>query len=140
MARKPSDIVQPNLRIREELRRQLEQAAQKRGVSLNQEMNWRLRDSFDREALFMLGRVASDMEINWARFGRAFHELGKLRDLVRTSESVLKLLGPLLSDQAARPDREALSAAAAELQKAIRVIDIEAALALRRAGTKGGDQ
>jgi hypothetical protein len=142
MARKPSDIVQPNLRIREDLRRQLEQAATKRGVSLNQEMNWRLRDSFDREALFTLGRVASDMEIHWARFGRTFHELGKLGDLVRTSQAVLKLIGPLLSDEGGRADRGALSAAAAELQKTLKMIDAEAALAIRHAttSTKGGHQ
>ena len=50
MARKPADIVQPSLRIRDDLRRRLEQAAKKRGVSLNFEMTNRLKESFDREA------------------------------------------------------------------------------------------
>jgi hypothetical protein len=56
MPRKPSDIVQPNLRIREDLRRRLEAAAKKRGVSLNFEMTERLKASFDQGDLDRLSR------------------------------------------------------------------------------------
>jgi Arc-like DNA binding domain len=49
MARKPTDIVQYKLRIRESLRRYIEEAAKKNGVSANQEMVRRLESSFERE-------------------------------------------------------------------------------------------
>ena len=68
MARKPADIVQPSLRIREDLHRRLEQAAKKRGVSLNFEMTTRLKESFDREAHRTIDVVASDLEDVWRRF------------------------------------------------------------------------
>ena len=68
MARKPSDIVQPNLRIREELRRRLETEAKKRGVSLNAEMNHRLEQSFDYDARVVLDGVAKDMAAQWDLF------------------------------------------------------------------------
>jgi hypothetical protein len=47
MARKPTEVVAVTLRIREDLRRRLERAARKAGVSLNAEMEKRLEDSFD---------------------------------------------------------------------------------------------
>ena len=47
MPRKPTALIAPNLRIRESLRRRLEKAARKRGVSLNREMTDRLEGSFD---------------------------------------------------------------------------------------------
>jgi hypothetical protein len=47
--RKPMQVVQVNLRLREALRRKLEAAARQRGVSLNFEMTDRLAKSFDQE-------------------------------------------------------------------------------------------
>jgi predicted HicB family RNase H-like nuclease len=47
MARKPTDTVAITLRIREDLRRRLERAAEKYDVSLNAEMEKRLEASFD---------------------------------------------------------------------------------------------
>ncbi len=47
MTRKSTDLIAPNLRIREALRYRLEKAARKRGVSLNREMTDRLEGSFD---------------------------------------------------------------------------------------------
>jgi hypothetical protein len=47
MARKPTEVVAVTLRIREDLRRRLERAAKKDGISLNAEMERRLEDSFD---------------------------------------------------------------------------------------------
>jgi glucose-6-phosphate-specific signal transduction histidine kinase len=71
MARRPSDIVQPNLRIQERLRRQLEQAAKKNGVSLNREMVNRLERSFDQEvaqeAAQLINQVATNLEAASAR-------------------------------------------------------------------------
>ena len=70
MARKPSDIVKPNLRIREDLRRRLELAAKKRGVSLNIEMTTRLKESFEREGLVNLSRITSNLENFYERYAR----------------------------------------------------------------------
>ena len=54
MAKKPTEIVPIQVRVREGLRRQLETAARKQGRSLNSEIVSRLQSSFskdDREAL-----------------------------------------------------------------------------------------
>jgi hypothetical protein len=60
MPRKPMQVVQVNLRIREGLRRKLDAAATKRGVSLNFEMTDRLARSFEGEMFQDLeSRVAS---------------------------------------------------------------------------------
>jgi hypothetical protein len=47
--RKPMQVVQVNLRLREALRRKLEAAARQRGVSLNFEMTDRLAKSFEQD-------------------------------------------------------------------------------------------
>ena len=62
MARKPTDIVQYKLRIRESLRRRIEQAAKKGGVSANQEMASRLERSFEEESVGKIGLLAMQME------------------------------------------------------------------------------
>ena len=49
--RKLTDVVQVNLRLRESLRRRLEEEAEKRGSSFNAELTRRLEDSFEREEL-----------------------------------------------------------------------------------------
>ena len=47
MAPKPSDVIQIKIRVREDLRRRLEQAAKKADRSINSEMASRLADSFN---------------------------------------------------------------------------------------------
>jgi Arc-like DNA binding domain len=59
--RKPTDIVQPNLRIREALRRRLEREAKAARRSLNQELICRLEASFEQEAMRSLEMVAADL-------------------------------------------------------------------------------
>ena len=49
MAPKASKVVQYKIRVREELRRRIEQAAKKRFVSANYEMTSRLERSFEQE-------------------------------------------------------------------------------------------
>jgi hypothetical protein len=49
--RKPGDIVQINLRIRENLRNHIEASAKKRGHSLNREMERRLEQSFSNQQI-----------------------------------------------------------------------------------------
>ena len=62
LARKPSDIVSPNLRIREGLRHRLKRKAKQNAVSLNAEMTARLERSLDREALQQIKDVANQMD------------------------------------------------------------------------------
>jgi hypothetical protein len=49
--RKLTDVVQVNLRLRESLRRRLEEEAEKRGFSFNAELTRRLEQSLEREEL-----------------------------------------------------------------------------------------
>jgi len=61
MPRKPTDIVQYKLRIRESLRRRIEHAAKKRGLSANQEMAIRLEHSFELETVRKLEFLVEDL-------------------------------------------------------------------------------
>ncbi len=120
MARKPSDIAQLKLRIREELRRRLERAAENRGVSLNYEITSRLKESFDREELLALYKIAEDMKIHWARWSEALFHNEQRGDLVRAAEVLLVTLR-------ARPAApEAIESAAEQVQKAIKAIKLHA--------------
>jgi hypothetical protein len=57
-ARKPTDVVQVNLRLRESLRRKLEHEAERRGCSFNAELTRRLEESFVRGDLYETLRSA----------------------------------------------------------------------------------
>jgi hypothetical protein len=114
MARKPADIVQPSLRIRDDLRRRLEQAAKKRGVSLNFEMTNRLKESFDREAHRTIDSVASDLENVWTRFAEVLHNDSLQEELMRATEALVEQL------PAEVRERETIKEAVERVQKAIR--------------------
>lgn len=92
MTRKPSDIVSPNLRIREDLRRRLEKAAAANGVSINREMINRLGMSFERESLLTLWQVAQQQEQFAARYGAALLDLQLQGDLIHDAEALLAAL------------------------------------------------
>jgi HicB family len=98
MARKPTAIAQLKLRLREDLRRRLEQAAKKQDVSLNHEITSRLRDSFDRADLTTLSRVAADMDLvaerlkraeNFMRYAREQEDRALLDDLREAGEALV---------------------------------------------------
>lgn len=135
MARKPTDIVQPNLRIRESLRRDLESAAKKNGVSINREMSDRLYLSFDAEARRSNAAIAEDMKNTWARYGDAFHELNKQGDLVRATEALIKQI-----EQSDAANSKAIKAAVEKAKTVLKMIEVEAAMLVRRAHTTGGDK
>ena len=116
MARKPADIVQPSLRIREDLRRRLEQAAKKRGVSLNIEMTTRLKESFDREAHRTIDSVASDLENVWTRFAEVLHTDNLQEELMRATEALVEQLPAEIRE------RETIKEAVERVQKAITTI------------------
>jgi hypothetical protein len=62
MPRKPSNLVAYKIRIRPELRRRIEQAAKKRGVSANHEMIDRLEQSFSQAEQRSLSDVTEKLE------------------------------------------------------------------------------
>jgi hypothetical protein len=61
LAEKPGDIVQPNLRIREDLRQRLEREARKNQRSLNKEMIRRLERSFEADTVRSLEDIVADL-------------------------------------------------------------------------------
>jgi hypothetical protein len=66
-ATKPSDVVSPNLRIKEGLRRRLAREAERNQTTLNKEMARRLEQSFDVAPMRSLEQVATDITKSWAR-------------------------------------------------------------------------
>jgi len=82
MKRKPSDLVHINLRLREDLRRQLEAAAKQRNATLSNEIRWRLEDSFKQDTLRVLEDVGYDMQVCWARFSARHLRLDLEKELV----------------------------------------------------------
>jgi hypothetical protein len=62
-------MIQVNLRIRSDLHRRLNGAADRHGVSLNTEMNDRLTRSLGRDDLREIDMIATDQAMAWNRFG-----------------------------------------------------------------------
>ena len=131
MARKPSDIVQPNLRIREALRRRLEERAKKNKVSLNIEMTHRLERSLDQEATRSNEEIAEDMRNIWARYGEMFASLNKQGDLIRAASALLKHIDA--------GNSAAVTAAADKVRAAIQLIELDAARLPHKMHTTGGE-
>jgi hypothetical protein len=132
MSRKPSALLSYKLRIREALRRRIEQAATRRGVSANAEMVSRLERSFEQEAHRSIDESAAHLKVTTAHFDGVFHGLSKQGDIVRAAEALLK--------QIDGGNSEATKKAAAKVRQVIEMIDREAVLAVRKAHTTGGDQ
>jgi hypothetical protein len=119
MARKPTDTAQLKLRIREELRRRLEQAAKKRDVSLNFEMTDRLKASLDREAHRTIDRVASDLDkaaSNLIRYAESVIDRMLQEELMSAAEALIEQLPAEIRE------RKATKLAGEEVQKAIGII------------------
>jgi hypothetical protein len=91
MARKPTDIVQYKLRIRESLRRRIEQAAKKSGVSANQEMVGRLEASFEAETVRKLEIIAEEMANLVDRLSAVPHSEWLPSNLVDLAEHISRL-------------------------------------------------
>ena len=133
MARKPADIVQPNLRIREGLRRELKREADKNRVSLNVEMVRRLERSLDQEDLLTAATVAADLNNLHGRYGPLLHELNKQGDLIRAAEALLKQIEQSASSAA-------IAKAAEKVKQVIEFIERDAAALPRQMHTTGADQ
>jgi len=127
MARKPSDLVMTSLRLREALRRRIEKAAEKNGVSLNHEMVSRLERSFDKEAAQSINQAAR-------RYEQAFVELKKQSDVARAAKTIITLLEPGANSPLP------LVEAREKLERAIKQTEQQEAAAYQKLTTSGDDQ
>ena len=91
MARKPSDVIQYKIRIREDLRRRIEQVAEKRDVSINSEIASRLGESFD---LPKLDKITAGLENVYTRFAREQHDYLATQELINAAEFLIRQLPP----------------------------------------------
>jgi hypothetical protein len=132
MARKLTDVVQINLRIREKMRRQLEKAAAKRQVSLNYEMVSRIQETFDGKSLFDLDMVTEEMKNAWARYAEPFHALNLQGNLLRATEV---LIGEVEKTDAI--ERAPIRKAVDKARTHIKAMENEAKMLLRRMHTAG---
>jgi predicted transcriptional regulator len=113
MARKPSDVIQIKIRVREDLRRRLEQAANKADRSINSEMTSRLADSFN---LPKLNEITAGLETVWGRFARELLDRSQTEHLMRAAEYLIEQLPTEVQG------RGAVKRAIAEVQNAITAI------------------
>jgi hypothetical protein len=113
MARKPSDVIQIKIRVREDLRRRLEQAANKAHRSINSEMASRLADSFN---LPKLNEVTAGLENVYTRFAREMHDRSQTQALMRAADWLIQELPTEVQG------REAVKRAIAAVQNAITAI------------------
>ena len=125
MARKPSDIVQPNLRIREDLRARLEKAAAKNRVSINREMINRLTDSFELKVRLGSEELLDGLKVAWAHIERAtLHHHDLQADLINAAAALVAANK--------KADQAAIAAAIEQVEKAINVIELDRLAALRK--------
>ena len=89
MPRKQSVVLSYKLRIRESLRRRLDQEAKKRGVSLNAEMAQRLERSFEQQEHVSVAVSASSLAATTARLDEMLHALNKQGDLLRATKALV---------------------------------------------------
>jgi hypothetical protein len=127
MARKPSAILQYKLRIREPLRRRIEKAATKNGVSANAEMNSRLERSFNQESVRSIDVVATHLSNTVDRIDTVAHGLNKQGDLLRVTEALLQALDA--------GNGKSIAEAAEKAKQVVGMINIEAARVLRKMHT-----
>ena len=113
MARKPSDVIQIKIRVREDLRRRLEQAANKADRSINSEMASRLADSFN---LPKLNEITAGLENVYGRLANEMRDHLLMQGLMRAAEDLIQELPTEVQG------REAVKRAIAEVQNAITAI------------------
>ena len=125
MARRPSDIVSPNLRIREDLRARLEKAAVKNRVSINREMINRLTDSFELKVRLGSEELLDGLKVAWAHIERAtLHHPDLQANLINAAAALVAANK--------KTDPAAITAAIEQVEKAINVIELDRLTALRK--------
>jgi hypothetical protein len=111
MPRKPSEIAQFKLRIRESLRRQLESAAARNKNSINAEIANRLRASFEADSVRALDVIVADLLDIRQRFemllgsGKPAAAPGALGQTIALLEALRGKIDPRSSPSGAETDR-----------------------------------
>jgi len=140
--RTPTDLSHLNLRIRENLRRELKEQAKAHRVSLNYEVTSRLEQTLEQAHILTLHQLTENAGRMLLPLLERGHELNLQGDLVRAVETLInRHLQPLLAARIiAGPEGEAIRQQIEKIALAIKMIDNEAALKLRRAHTTGAAQ
>ena len=98
MPREPVDIVHVNLRIRENLRRDLEHEAKKHQVSLNYEITSRLQQTFEQQHILYTHQLAESAGRMLLPLIEGGQDLNLQGDLIRAIETLItRHLLPLLA-------------------------------------------
>jgi Arc-like DNA binding domain len=113
MASKPSDVIQIKIRVREDLRRRLEQAAKKADRSINSEMASRLADSFN---LPKLNEITVGLENVYKQMADEIRDRSQTEDLMCAAEYLIQQLPTEVQS------REAVKSAIEWVQSAITAI------------------
>lgn len=121
MPRKPSDLIQFKVRMRESLRKRLEKAAAQRGVTLTYDIAMRLERSFELESVRTLDMIATD----YKNRQEAEHREDMQGALLVAAESLVAAVES--------GDKTAITTAIGTVKTVAKAIDIEAAGAKRRA-------
>jgi len=132
MPRKQSAVLSYKLRIREGLRRRLDQEAKKRGVSLNAEMAQRLERSFEQQEQVSVAVSASSLAAITARLDEMLHPLNQQGDLLRATKALIVSMdkftenpGQDMRELAPRlPEIQAMTRALASPEIALRLAEV----------------
>jgi hypothetical protein len=87
------ESVHLSLRLQEDLRQRLAREADAHRISLSKEIHLRLEDSFQRETVRNLEKIAVDMETCWLRFSARFLRLD-LEEVLAQKLAACKELPP----------------------------------------------
>jgi hypothetical protein len=139
MVRTPADIAHVNLRIREDLRNELEREAKAHQVSLNYELASRLQQSLEQPRLLSIHQLADSAGRMLLPLIERGHELNLENDLIAAAEGLVKWIQPLLAAGViAGPEGEAARRAIDKVVMAIKMIEVQRAIQLRH--TRGAPQ
>jgi hypothetical protein len=129
VARKPSDIVSPNLRIREDLRARVEKAAKQNKVSINRELINRITDSFELRPRLSQEALTSHLQTVVLKIEQAdIMHPNLLAGLINASEALLSQLDRAIGEW----DPAGIAAAAGEVRTAISNIETNRLAELRQ--------
>ena len=92
MTRKPLDVANVNLRIRENLRSQVEHEARKNHTSLNNQIRLMLEDRLKAGAMRQIEDVAADIAVNAARLGASTLLVERSARLMERKERLVQVL------------------------------------------------
>jgi hypothetical protein len=99
MARKSTETVALTLRIREELRRKLERAAERNDVSLNNEMASRLEQSFQKEVEADLAAQIQDLRTENAQLVKSLQFWKDMPEIAASFQELMSVWRTLANDR-----------------------------------------